>query len=417
MSPLIVSKSDMAGGAARAAMRLAQALRKSGADAGMLVGEKRSDFSWVQGGRGFKGEAGSTLRAVAGLKLAARQRPTDFNLRSLNVLPSRLGKELRTTRAEVVNLHWIGGEAVSLAQIAAIPRPVVWTLHDMWAFCGAEHYGPDGPDARWRAGYTAANRPQGASGPDLDAATWRRKRKLWTRPRHVICPTPWLARCASESALMRGWSVEAIPNPLDTAVFRPWPKALAREMLGLPAEAPLLGFGAMGGTKDPRKGWDLLEPALVRVAQADPGVQAVIFGQSKPAVEPAIGMPIHWTGHLTDDVVLALLYSALDLVVVPSRQDNLPQTATEAQSCGCPVAAFDACGLGDAVVDGVTGLLAPAFDFEALAKGMAGLLGDRERRERLGRAARDRAVREWDDAVIAPRYLDAYTRAIAAQGQ
>lgn len=396
-------------------MRLVQALRKAGADAEMAVGEKTSDFPWVHGGRGFKGSAVSTLRAAAGLKLAARQKPGDFNLRSLNLLSSRLGRNLATSDADVVNLHWIGGEALSVAQIAAIRRPVVWTLHDMWAFCGAEHYGPDGPDARWREGYTAANRPASASGPDLDAATWRRKRKLLTRPQHVICPTRWLARCAAESALMRGWTVQAIANPLDTGLFKPWPKPLAREILRLPADKPLLGFGAMGGTKDPRKGWDLLEPALARVAAAGIGAEAVIFGQSKPVQEPAIGMPIHWTGHLSDDPVLALLYSALDLVVVPSRQDNLPQTATEAQSCGCPVVAFDACGLGDAVEDGVTGVLAPAFDSEALAQGMIGLLRDDERRERLGHAARERAVREWDDSVIAPLYLQAYREAAATR--
>jgi glycosyltransferase involved in cell wall biosynthesis len=417
MKPLIVSKSDLAGGAARAALRLGQALRKAGVDARMLVGEKRSDLSWVDGGRGFKGEAKSVLRSAAGLKLAARQTTGDSNLRSLNLLPSGLGRLVGQTDADIVNLHWIGGETMSLRQIAAIRRPVVWTLHDMWAFSGAEHYAPDGPEARWRAGYLPGNREAKARGPDLDARTWRRKRRLFTRPQHVICPTTWLARCAAQSVLMRDWTIEAIPNPLDTSIFKPWPKALSREILGLPPGTRLLGFGAMGGTRDPRKGWDLLQPALVRVAEAEIGAQAVIFGQSRPVDEPDIGMVSHWTGHLTDDAVLALLYSALDVVVVPSRQDNLPQTATEAQSCGCPVVAFDTCGLADAIEDGVTGLLAPELNPMALAQKIVTVLVDPELCRRMGVAARERAVREWDDAVIAPRYLHAYARAIAAQAR
>lgn len=415
MKPLLVSKSDMAGGAARAANRLARALRKAGADAEMLVDEKQSDFNWVHGGRGFKGQAKAVMRSVAGLKLAGLQRPGDANLRSLNIIPSALGRQLSQSDADVVNLHWIGGETLSIRQIAALAQPVVWTLHDMWAFSGAEHYGPDGPDARWRSGYNTTNRSAEASGRDLDAMIWRRKRKWLTRPHHVICPTEWLARCAAESLLMRDWVVEAIPNPIDTDLFRPWPKPVARALMKLPADGLLIGFGAMGGTSDPRKGWDLLEPALHRVAASIPGVRSVIFGQSQPANPPAIGMPIEWTGHLSDDQTLALLYSALDLVVVPSRLDNLPQTATEAQSCGCPVVAFATSGLVDAVADGQTGLLAPPFDSAALADAITQLAIDAARRETMGHAARDRAVREWDDRVIAPRYLAAYARARATQ--
>lgn len=212
---------------------------------------------------------------------------------------------------------------------------------------------------------------------------------------------------------MQDWPVHTIANPLDLNVFRPWPKALAREMLRLPSKTPLLGFGAMGGTRDPRKGWDLLRAALEGVVQARVGAEAVIFGQSLPAIAPDVPIPVHWTGHLSDDLALALLYSALDVVVVPSRQDNLPQTATESQACGCPVVAFDVGGLKDAVAHGETGLLAEPFDTEALVKHLVALLGDDALRARQGAAARARAEQLWNTERLTRHYVAVFEAAAA----
>jgi glycosyltransferase involved in cell wall biosynthesis len=212
--------------------------------------------------------------------------------------------------------------------------------------------------------------------------------------------------------LMADWPVHVSPNPLNLDVFRPWPKALARDMMGLPEDVPLIGFGAMGGTRDPRKGWDLLLPALGAIAQSGCRAEAVVFGQSRPAKENDLPMPVHYSGHLSDDIALALVYSAVDLVVVPSRQDNLPQTATEPQACGCPVIAFDTGGLPDAVEHGVTGLLAPAFDDRALAQNALSILTNTDLWQRFSAAARERAVRIWDPAALVSRYQEVYQAAI-----
>ena len=407
MKPLIVSRSDLAGGAARAATRLALALREAGIGAEMLSAEKRSDYPWVIGRRSFKRDAKAIARSAVGTTLLRLQKPQDVNLRSINLLASRLDRTINSLPHDIVNLHWIGSEMLSIEAVGRITKPVVWTLHDMWGFAGAEHYTPDNVDARWRHGYP----PSVGGGLDLDRATWKRKYRAWRRPQHVICPSNWLAECVRASQLMATWPVHAIANPLDLAVFQPWPKALAREMLRLPANTPLLGFGAMGGTRDPRKGWDLLSAALQDVAKAGIGVEAVIFGQSRPTVAIDVPMPTHWVGHLSDDVALALLYSAVDAVVVPSRQDNLPQTATEPQACGCPVVAFDTGGLRDAVAHGETGLLAAPFDTGVLARHLIALLGDADLRTRQGEAARARAERLWDTATLVARYEAVYDSA------
>jgi len=119
-------------------------------------------------------------------------------------------------------------------------------------------------------------------------------------------------------------------------------------------------------------------------------------------------------GHLHDDTTLALLYSAADVTVVPSRQDNLPQSGTEAQTCGCPVVAFNVTGLPDVVEHGTTGYLAEVYSSEDLAKGIAWVLEDAERHAQLGAQARERAVLLWSPDVVVPQYLEVYQAAIDA---
>jgi len=285
---------------------------------------------------------------------------------------------------------------------------VVWTLHDCWAFSGSEHYPQDADDCRYQQGYGTGNRPPGHCGLDLDRWCWQRKRRNWRRPLQLVSPSRWLASCVEHSALLGHWPVQVIPNPLPTEIFRPWPQPLARQLFGLPAKGPLLLFGAIGGSRDPRKGWDLLEPALRQLAQTHPQLQAVVFGQSQPADPPRLGLPLHYIGNLHDDQSLALLYSAANVMVVPSRMDNLPQTATEAQSCGVPVVAFNATGLPDVVQHQCTGYLAAPFDSADLAAGISWVLDDPGRQAALAHEAHRRAHKLWNPCRIACLYSDLY---------
>jgi glycosyltransferase involved in cell wall biosynthesis len=256
----------------------------------------------------------------------------------------------------------------------------------MWAFCGAEHYTDD---LRWRDGYRRDNRPAYERGFDLNRHPWQRKRRHWRRPMHIVCPSQWLADCVKASALMADWPVLVVPNPLDTDRWRPIEQRLARELLGLPLDAPLLLFGAMGGGRDPRKGFDLLLAALeqLRVEPSLEELQLVVFGQLAPREPPELGFPVHYTGHLHDDLSLRALYSAADLLVVPSRQDNLPNTGVEAHACGTPV-------------------VAQPFELHDLAAGIRWVLADPARRQVLGHAARQRAVQLWNPARVAGLFAE-----------
>ena len=352
----------------------------------------------------------SKVRASLGELMNYSLHTDNLVLHSPAILPSRWATRLNTSDDDVVHLHWVNSEMLSVADISRIRKPVVWTLHDMWAFCGAEHYTGD---LRWREGYTRHNRPAHESGFDLNRWVWRRKSRNWHRPMQIVTPSRWLADCARQSVLMRDWSVQVVHYPIDTNLWQPVDKSIARQLLHLPSDVPLLLFGAIGGGNDPRKGFDLLRAALQHLRGQVNELQLVIFGQPSPLVPEDIGFPVHYTGHLHDDMTLRVLYSAVDVMVIPSRQDNLPNTGVESLTCGTPVVAFDTGGLPDIVTHQQTGYLAHAFDVEDLARGILWVLADHVRYTRLSANAREHAVSRFSYPVVAAQYKKIYEDAVA----
>jgi glycosyltransferase involved in cell wall biosynthesis len=410
MKVVHLSYSDSIGGAARAALRIHHAARGAGIDSSLMVNRAALADPTVIGPATAPGRLLAKSRRILADPWRRLLKGGSPGLHSPACIPSRWANRLNASAAEVVHLHWINCEMMSIADIGRLTKPVVWTLHDMWAFCGAEHY-TDG--FRWREGYAAANRPAHESGFDLDRWTWQRKQRHWQRPFQIVTPSRWLAGCVAQSALFANWPVAVIPNPIDTEVWRPVDKLLARQMLNLPPASPILVFGALGGDEDPRKGFDLLRDALQHLRGRIDGLELVVFGQLAPTQQTSLGFPVRHTGYLHDDEKLRLLYSAADAVAVPSRLEAFGQTASEAHACGTPVVAFNTGGLADIVAHRQTGYLAKPFDVQDLAAGIEWVLGAKASGPDVGIAARERACRLWDSPVIARHYAELYARATA----
>lgn len=415
MKPLIVSFSDSLGGADRAAIRLVRALRESDIEAIMYVLRKNTDCFYVDTDNSIMERVTSVLKNIISSRIQCFQKTDNKVLHSANWFGSSLLKKINASDADLVNLHWCNAETLSIKQIAAIQKPIVMTLHDMWAFCGSEHYVNDDKTARFREGYTKNNRLKSDSGIDIDRKVWARKEKHWSKPLHIVTPSQWLSNCASESLLFKDWPVFTIPNALNINLYKPFDKKLCREILQLPQDIPLIGFGAIAGTRDPRKGFDLLVNALDRVCSSTQLLDAacVVVGQNKPEGKSMVEMPFYYMGHLYDDFSMMLFYNAIDVMVVPSRQENLPQTATEAQACGTPVVAFDCTGFPDAIEHGKTGYLAKAYDSEDLAIGIETILNDQNNYVQLQHNARARAVRLWSQQVVSNQYLELYRKVLS----
>lgn len=412
MKVLHISHSDISGGAARAAYRLHRAQLATGIDSHMLVRSKKSDDWTVQGPVTRIEKLFNIVRGFIGAQLMKLQRSQNVNFHSGDWLPSNLAKNINASDADVVHLHWVAGETMSIEDMGRIKKPIVWTMHDMWPFCGAEHVTDYDTNARWRAGYTKANRGDGERGLDLDRYVWLRKLKAWRHPIHIVAPSRWLAECAKGSKLFEDKAITVIPNTLNTDVYKPLDNAFCRQALNLPSDKKIILFGAMGGGRDKNKGYDLLVAALEHLSLSvkDDSVHCVVFGQSEPQKAPELPLKTKWLGHIHDDATLALLYNAATVMVVPSRQENLPQTATEAQACGTPVVAFDCTGLRDVVEHQQTGYLAKAYDSVDMAAGLQWILGNPAECERLDRNARLRAEKLWSMDTVVEQYLSIYSR-------
>jgi glycosyltransferase involved in cell wall biosynthesis len=403
-----LSYSDIIGGAFRATYRIHQSLLKHGIHSRLWVNEKKTDDVTVEN---FNNKIDKVLNAlryqVINYFLVKMLKTKNKIIHSPSVLPSNWVKLINNSDADILHLHWVQDEMLSIKDISKIKKPIVWTLHDMWAFCGAEHITNDN---RWREGYYFNNRPNYEKGFDLNCWTWNRKKKFWKTPIQIVTPSTWLAKCVSESALMKNWPVSIIANPIDTDCWKPIDKKYARQLLNLSQDADLILFGAVGGGKNPLKGYDLLLSALEYVKD-NKKIELIVFGQSKPKSQPVLGFPIRYFGHLYDDLSLSALYSAADVMVVPSRLEAFGQTALEAQACGTPVVAFNNSGLVDIIKHQETGYLANAFDLKDLARGISWVLEHSEKKQ-LRKNSRERVLKKFSSPIVSEQYKLIYKKII-----
>jgi glycosyltransferase involved in cell wall biosynthesis len=408
MKVIHLNYSDIIGGAARGAYRVHLSLRKSGVDSRMWVNQSVSgDFTVEIPLNKFQRTVAKVYSYL--VKLFIKILKTEnLTLHSPQIFSSRWVKKINNCDADIIHLHWTQNEMLSISDISSIKKPIIWTLYDMWAFCGAEHYTSE---FRWKYGYQNRNRPAYESGFDLNLWTWKRKINNWKKPINIITPSHWLGNCIKESKLMNNWPIQVIPLPIDTDFWKPLKKNLAREALDLPKELPIVLFGAVGGGQDPRKGFDLLLDSLKFLSdnQYTKNIQLVVFGQTKPKILPNLNFSIHYIGHLYDDITLRTLYSAADVMIVPSRLEAFGQTASEAQACGTPVVAFDNGGLKDIILHLQTGYLANSFDTQDLANGIIWSL-EQCKNNTINIQSRNEAIRRFSYEIVAEQYKKIYER-------
>jgi len=407
MKILIVNASDIQGGAARAAYRLHKSLLNQGIDSQMLVQSNSSDDDTVIGPITKLQKLSSKIRPILDRipVLFYRQRTkTPF---SPSWLPfGGIVDKINKINPDIVHLHWICGGMMRIEDIPKIKAPVVWTLHDMWGFTGGCHYNEGCEGYKIQCGNCKVL--GSVRRKDLSNRVYNRKQKAYKSKKDmtIVGLSKWINECAKKSSLLKDKKHINLPNPLDTTVFKPFNKQKARELWNLPQEKKLVLFGAMSATSDPRKGFKELTEALQRLDKKL-DIEFVVFGSSKPQNAPDFGFKTHYLGHLYDDVSLVTLYSAVDVMVVPSLQEAFGQTASESMACGKPVVAFGTTGLLDIVDHKVNGYLAKPFDIIDLKNGIEWVL-NAPNYQKLSQNAREKVVREFDSKIVAKKYIDLY---------
>lgn len=409
MKVLHLSESD-GGGAGRATLRLHQGLQRLGVESQILVQLKYSDNLAVFSPQTTLTKASAKLKLperldALPLKFYRQRNAADF---SLQWLPDGIISKVTKLSPDVVNLHWVCHGYLSIESIVKFKKPIVWTLHDMWAFTGGCHYSQECD--RYINSCGACPQLNSGKNNDISRWVWQRKLKAWQDLNlTVVTPSTWLAKCASSSSLFKDVRIEVIPNGLDTQQYKPIPQQIARELLNLPQDKQLILFGAMYPNSDRRKGFHLLQQALqtIKKSEGHDSIEVVIFGATRPKEPIELGLPSHYLGKLNDDISLAVVYSAADVFVAPSTQDNLPNTVMEALACGTPCVAFNIGGMPEMIEHQHNGYLAQAFDSEDLARGIIWVLENQET-NRLGHCARQKAEQEFTLELQSRRYESLY---------
>lgn len=407
MKILIVNTSDIQGGAARAAYRLHRSLLDANIDSQMLVQSKASDdYTVITENSRLRKYINKLRPIIDGLPVRKYKNRTKTLFSSSWFGFNNIATKINKINPDIIHLHWVNGGMLKIEDIARIKAPIVWSLHDMWAFTGGCHY--DEECQGFLKGCGNCKVLRSSSQNDLSKKVFKRKQKTFNIKKDItiIGLSSWLNECSKNSTLLKTKIHINLPNPIDTDIFKPFDKDKARELWNLSTGKKLVLFGAMSATSDPRKGLKELNEGMTKMQQSK-DIELVVLGSTKPQNAPNLGFKTHYLGSLADDVSLVTLYSAVDVTVVPSLQENLSNTIMESLSCGTPVVAFDIGGNNDMIDHKKNGYLAKPFDSQDLANGIEWILAN-DNYVSLCENARYKVLREFDSKVVAQKYIQLY---------
>lgn len=418
MRVLIVNTSENTGGAAVAANRLKEALNNNGIKAKMLVRDKESDDitvaqlnkSWHQKWD-FLWE-----RFVIYMRLHFKR----DNLFLIDI--ANAGTDITKTRefkeADVIHLSWINQGMLSLKGIRKIlesHKPVVWTMHDLWPASSICHYARNCRNYEKQCG-NCPLLPGNGSSNDLSARIWKKKRKILERNSilFVTC-SRWLADKAKKSGLLSGQKVISIPNPIDSRAFTKENREEARLYAGLPEWKKLILFVSQRVT-DKRKGMDYFITAINKMVEAHPEMKdncgIAILGGKAEELADKLPLPSYPLGYVSEEKKIASIYNSVDLFVLPSLEDNLPNTIMEAMACGVPCVGFNTGGIPEMIDHLKNGYVAEYKSSDDLARGIHWVLSEADHQS-LSNEAMKKVNQCYSQYAVAMKYIEAYNQAMA----
>jgi len=413
---LHLSTFHLEGGAGVAATRLHSALLRSGTDSLMLVPiVDREDYG-VTGLASTKWQKRKAWGRFVAERAYFLPHEKDKSVR-FAFSPAAIGADISThplvLKADIIHLHWINFGFLSLKSLEklfSLGKPIVWTLHDMWTFTGGCHYSKGCENFLSHCRYCPfLAKPEEY---DLSFAQFEHKKSMYGQAQMaLVSPSKWLDNLVKDAALTKNIRSQNIPNCIDTDIFTSLNKMEIRKKLNLPMDKKLVLF-AGANTQDPRKGFLYFKDAVAKLNRASMKTEVLILGKSRP--ENFTGFPanVHYLGKIADQQELVNAYNAADMIVVPSLEDNLPNTIMEAMACGTPVAGFDTGGISEMINHKINGYVSEARSSDSLAEGMKWIL-DNNTDCSLSRLAREKVIGSYSENVIARCYQELYQSLLA----
>ena len=394
MRVLIVNTSERTGGAAVAANRLMMALNNNGVKAKMLVRDKESDSLTVVGLP--KSQMLNWHFLWERLVIFFHCRFSRKHLFEIDLANS--GSDITKLRefqeADVIHLHWINQGMLSLSGIRKIlksGKPVVWTMHDIWPATAICHLTLNCRNFTTHC-HNCRLLPGKGSSSDLSTSVWRKKEKMLEDSSiYFVTCSHWLEQEAKASALLRGQKIVSIPNPIDTHIYRSGDKQTARKNLGLPEDKRLILFVSQRVTNK-NKGMDYLIDACRQLKD--------------------LPLKAHPLGYVNDERRIVEIYQAVDVFVLPSLSENLPNTIMEAMACGVPCVGFKVGGIPEEIDHKRNGYVAEYRDSDDLARGIRWILSEADY-DQLSQEAVRKVAHSYSQQSVAISYLDVYHQAMA----
>jgi glycosyltransferase involved in cell wall biosynthesis len=397
---LLINHSDVIGGAAIAAFRLHSGLLQRNIDSRILVGFPSISSERIE-----------IIPQKSFLEKSLLKITNNLGLNYIGILNSfNIYKHNLASSADIINLHNIHGGYFNYLALPSLAKrkPLVFTLHDMWSFTGGCFYSYD--CSRWQTG--CGKCVQKTKGVDATRLEWMLKNWSYHHSNMaIVCPSTWLTEKARESMLGK-FSVHHIPNGLDTNIYKPMESDLCRKVLGIPKEKKVLLFAAQH-LNDSRKGGDFLFSSLKMLPKKlKSEILLLTFGMNGKNIAHTLGMETINLGYIAGDILKAIVFSAADLFLFPTRSDNLPLVLQESMACGIPMVSVKIGGVPDLVRPGITGYLADSKDKNDFLRGIVLLLEDKSNMEKMSRNCREIAVREFSLDLMAQRYISLYQKLI-----
>ncbi|TKC03610.1 glycosyltransferase [Pedobacter cryotolerans] len=405
---------DGNGGAGRACLRLSDALKANGVDSKVLVYYKFGDNPKITNlSNGFFAKLWAIFNIMAERYLAkifVKAVKTPFSLQWFGKSVINR-KELKD--ADIIHLHWVNHGFLSpkfLAELDLLDKPIVWTFHDSNAFTGGCHVRYSCENFHKQCGNCPLLKFDGKD--DISHKNWLRKQKAYSELNfHIVAPSSWMAKSIKESSLLGMRSVGVIPNTIEIDVFKPYVKAEAKKILKIPANHFVIMSGFMPSKNDKHKGTQYLIDALNELAARpeipNKQIELVIFGNKDTKDMPVFPFKTTFLGTINKDDHLAKCYAAADVFVLPSLEDNLPNTVMESLACATPVVAFKTGGIPDMVKHLTNGYLADYQSATDLADGIEWLFLHDDK-ESIQKEARRTILNHFSPTVVAAKHEELY---------
>lgn len=321
------------------------------------------------------------------------------DFQSLSLFSTNLSKKINQSDFDIVHLTWIN-EFLDIEDIGKIKKPIVWTLCDMWPIAGVSHYEKYHSNVYWSKEFFHSSKY------NLDKWIINRKIKSWKNNINLVVPSQWLYDCSKRSIISHKYNIKKVPWPIDTKIFKKLNKNSLRKEYKLPINKKIILFNSFSGIYNKRKGWDLFVKAINQI-NIDLDVMVIGNGSNKN-IENQISKKIHWMGIAKRDEDLVNFINCCDILVLPSRMDNLPQTGMEAQACGLPVVAFNSNGIKDLINHKIDGYLAEPYDAKSLSIGIQWILEEIEKNNNISENCIKKSQKLWEMRKIGETYKEIY---------